>query len=73
MADVGLTYALTFKNLGVVSVLASKGPVVTVLLAQIFSAERLSRMQTIGASLTVLGTLLVASTKSLIKSELKLL
>jgi len=63
IADVGLTYALTLKNLGVVSVLASLGPVVTVLLAQIFSSDRLSWMQTIGASLTVLGTLLVAFTK----------
>lgn len=63
IADIGLTYALTFRNLGVVSVLASMGPVVTVLLVQVFSAERLSRMQTIGASLTILGTLLVASTK----------
>lgn len=63
MADVGLTYALTFKSLGVVSVLASLGPVVTVLLALIFSRDHLSWMQTIGASLTVFGTLLVASTK----------
>ncbi len=63
MADVGLTYALTSGDLGVVSVLASLSPVVTVLLAQVVSGERLSRMQTIGASLTVIGTLLVVSTK----------
>lgn len=62
-ADVGLTYALTSGDLGVVSVLASLSPVVTVLLAQVFSGERLSRMQTMGASLTVIGTLLVASAK----------
>lgn len=60
IADVGLAYALSSRNLGVVSVLASMGPVVTVLLAQVFSGERLSQMQAIGASLTVLGTLLVA-------------
>jgi drug/metabolite transporter (DMT)-like permease len=63
MADVGLSYALTSNNLGVVSVLASLDPVVTVLFAQVFSGERLSRMQTMGASLTMTGTLLVISIK----------
>lgn len=58
-ADASLTYALSFGNLGIVSVLASLGPVITGVLARVITLERLSRLQGIGAGLIVLGTLAV--------------
>lgn len=60
-ADVALVYALTPENLGIVSVFASLGPVITSMLARYFTAERLSQLQITGASLILLGTLIVAA------------
>lgn len=60
-ADVALVYALTPESLGTVSVLASLGPVFTSLLARFFTSERLSQLQITGASLILLGTLVVAA------------
>lgn len=48
--------------LPVVSVLASLYPAVTVLLARIFLGERLSRVQAVGAAVTLLGVAVVAGT-----------
>jgi drug/metabolite transporter (DMT)-like permease len=59
--DASLSYAVTGAELAVVSVLASLAPVVTVLLARAFTAERLTGLQGIGAALAVVGTLVVAS------------
>jgi drug/metabolite transporter (DMT)-like permease len=59
--DVSLAYAVTGAELAVVSVLASLAPVVTALLARIFTAERLTRLQGVGVSLAVVGTLVVTS------------
>jgi drug/metabolite transporter (DMT)-like permease len=42
-------------------VLASLAPVVTALLARIFTAERLTRLQGVGVALAVVGTLVVTS------------
>lgn len=58
-ADASLAYALSLGNLGIVSVLASLGPVFTSLLARVVTSERLSRLQLLGAGLVLLGTLLV--------------
>ena len=44
-----------------VSVLASLAPVVTVLLARTFTAERLTKLQGVGVALAVVGTLVVTS------------
>jgi drug/metabolite transporter (DMT)-like permease len=59
--DASLAYAVTGAELTVVSVLASLAPVVTVLLVRAFTAERLTRLQGVGATLAVVGTLAVAS------------
>jgi drug/metabolite transporter (DMT)-like permease len=59
--DVSLAYAVTGAELAVVSVLASLAPVVTALLARIFTAERLTRLQGVGVALAVVGTLVVTS------------
>jgi drug/metabolite transporter (DMT)-like permease len=59
--DVSLSYAVTGAELAVVSVLASLAPVVTALLARIFTAERLTRLQGVGVTLAVVGTLVVTS------------
>lgn len=57
-----LLFALASRSglLPVVSVLASLYPVVTVLLARAFLAERLSRGQALGAALTLVGVAVVA-------------
>jgi uncharacterized membrane protein len=59
--DASLSYAVIGAELAVVSVLASLAPVVTVLLARAFTAERLTRLQSIGVALAVIGTLVIAS------------
>jgi drug/metabolite transporter (DMT)-like permease len=59
--DVSLSYAVTGAELAVVSVLASLATVVTALLARIFTAERLTRLQGVGVALAVVGTLVVTS------------
>jgi drug/metabolite transporter (DMT)-like permease len=59
--DASLSYAVTGAELAVVSVLASLAPVVTVLLARVFTAERLTWLQGGGATLAVVGTLVVAA------------
>jgi drug/metabolite transporter (DMT)-like permease len=59
--DVSLSYAVTGAELAMVSVLASLAPVVTVLLARTFTAERLTRLQGVGVALAVVGTLVVTS------------
>ena len=61
IGDSFLTYATALGELGVVSVLASLDPVVTVLLAQVIVMERLPRLQAAGVGLALVGTLLVAS------------
>jgi drug/metabolite transporter (DMT)-like permease len=59
--DASLSYAVTGAELAVVSVLASVAPVVTILLASAFTAERLTGLKGVGAALAVVGTLVVAS------------
>ena len=59
--DVSLSYAVTGAELAMVSVLASLAPVVTVLLARTFTAERLTKLQGVGVALAVVGTLVVTS------------
>jgi drug/metabolite transporter (DMT)-like permease len=59
--DASLSFAVIGAELAVVSVLASLAPVVTVLLARAFTAERLTRLQSIGVALAVIGTLVIAS------------
>lgn len=61
--DVSLSYAVTGAELAVVSVLASLAPVVTTMLARIFTTERLTRLQGVGVALAVVGTLVVTSTR----------
>ena len=48
------------STLSIAAVLASLYPVVTVLLARRFHAERLSRTQTVGATAAILGSALIA-------------
>jgi len=60
-ANVLFTYAAASGNLGVVSVLGSMYPVVTVLLARLVLAERLSRPQTAGVGLALAGAALMAA------------
>jgi drug/metabolite transporter (DMT)-like permease len=60
-ADAFLAYAVTQGDLAVVSVLASLAPVVTALLAHALTAERPGAVQTAGAALAVLGTLVVTA------------
>lgn len=61
IGDGFLTYATALGELGVVRVLASLDPVVTVLLAQVIVIERLPGLQMAGVGLAVIGTLMVAS------------
>jgi drug/metabolite transporter (DMT)-like permease len=61
--DVSLSYDVTGAELAVISVLASLAPVVTALLARIFTAERLTRLQGVGVALAVVGTLVVTSAR----------
>jgi drug/metabolite transporter (DMT)-like permease len=61
IGDSFLTYVTALGELGVVSILASLDPVVTVLLAQVIVMERLPRLQAAGVGLALVGTLLVAS------------
>lgn len=61
IGDSFLTYATALGELGVVSVLASLDPVMTVLLTQVIVMERLPRLQAAGVGLALVGTLLVAS------------
>jgi drug/metabolite transporter (DMT)-like permease len=56
-----LAYAVTRGDLAVVSVLASLAPVVTALLARALTAERPSGPQAAGATLALLGTLVVSA------------
>jgi drug/metabolite transporter (DMT)-like permease len=60
-ANVLFTYAAASGNLGVVSVLGSMYPVVTVLLARFVLAERLSRAQAVGVGLALAGVVLMAA------------
>ena len=59
-ANALFTYGTTHGNVGVVSVLGSLFPVVTVLLALLLLAERLSRPQAAGVGLALLGVALIA-------------
>jgi drug/metabolite transporter (DMT)-like permease len=63
-ADGFLAYAVTRGDLAVVAVLASLAPVVTALLAHALTAERPGRVQTAGAALAVLGTLVVSAAQA---------
>lgn len=58
--DVALAYALAAGDLGVVSVLASLGPVLTGALSQLLDGERLTARQATGAVLTFGGTTAIA-------------
>jgi drug/metabolite transporter (DMT)-like permease len=55
------TLASTYGQIGVVSVLASLYPVVTVVLARITLDERICGVQAVGAALTMLGVVLLAA------------
>jgi drug/metabolite transporter (DMT)-like permease len=59
-ANVLFTYAAASGNLGVVSVLGSLYPVVTVLLARVFLSERLARGQAAGVVVALAGVGLMA-------------
>jgi drug/metabolite transporter (DMT)-like permease len=61
LANVLFTYATTTGNFGVVSVLGSLYPVVTVLLARVVLTERLSRPQTAGVAVALTGVALMAA------------
>jgi drug/metabolite transporter (DMT)-like permease len=63
-ADGLLVYAVTLGDLAVVSVLASLAPVVTALLAHALTTERPGAVQTAGAALAVLGTLVVSAVQA---------
>jgi drug/metabolite transporter (DMT)-like permease len=63
VGDASLSYAVAGADLAVVSVLASLAPVVTVLLARAFTAERLTRLQGLGVALAVVGTVVVTSSR----------
>jgi drug/metabolite transporter (DMT)-like permease len=52
--DASLAYAVTGAELAVVSVLASLVPVVTILLARAFTAERLTQLQGVGVALAMI-------------------
>jgi drug/metabolite transporter (DMT)-like permease len=58
--DASLSYAVIGAELALVSVLASLAPVVTVVLARAFTAERLTWLQGAGVALAMAGTLVVA-------------
>ncbi len=60
-ADGCLTYATDLGQLGVVSVLASLDPVVSVLLARFVGMERLRALQGVGVVLCVVGVVLVGA------------
>ena len=59
-ADMAVAYAFSGGYLGVVSVLASLGPVLTVALARLHDGERATARQGIGALLTLSGVFLTA-------------
>ncbi len=61
-ADASLVFALRDGQVGIVSVLASLAPVVTIGLATLRLRERLTPAQSIGAALTLAGTLWVVAT-----------
>ena len=63
-ADAFLAYAVTRGDLAVVAVLGSLAPVVTALLAHVLTAERPAAVQTAGAALAVLGTLVVSAAQA---------
>ena len=63
-ADAFLAYAVTGGELAVVAVLASLTPVVTALLAHALTSERPGAPQTAGATLAVLGTLVVSAAQA---------
>jgi drug/metabolite transporter (DMT)-like permease len=60
-ANVFFTFATTHGNLGVVAVLGSLYPVMTVILARIVLAERLARVQATGVALALAGVVLVSA------------
>jgi drug/metabolite transporter (DMT)-like permease len=59
-ADIAVAYAFSGGHLGVVSVLASLGPVLTVALARLHDGERATARQGIGALLTPSGVFLTS-------------
>jgi drug/metabolite transporter (DMT)-like permease len=59
-ADMAIAYAFSGGHLGVVSVLASLGPVLTVALARLHDGERATARQGIGALLTLSGVFLTS-------------
>jgi drug/metabolite transporter (DMT)-like permease len=63
-ADMAVAYAFSDGHLGVVSVLASLGPVLTVALARLHDGERATARQGIGALLTLSGVLLTSWTNA---------
>lgn len=62
VADAALVLALRDGSVGIVSVLASLAPAVTIALAHALTRERLTLSQSWGAGLTLAGTLLVVAT-----------
>ncbi len=58
-ADVALIVALREGPVGVISVMSSLAPAVTIALGHVIARERLTRAQAVGAALTLLGTLVV--------------
>lgn len=58
-ADAALIVALRDGPVGVISVMSSLAPAVTIGLGQFVARERLTRAQAVGAALTFLGTLVV--------------
>lgn len=62
VADAALVLALRDGSVGIVSVLASLAPAVTIALANALTRERLTLSQSWGAGLTLAGTLLVVAT-----------
>ena len=63
-ADAFLAYAVTGGDLAVVAVLASLAPVVTAVCAHALTTERPGGLQTAGAALAVLGTLVVSAAQA---------
>ncbi|HEU4900799.1 MAG TPA: EamA family transporter, partial [Actinomycetota bacterium] len=59
-----LAYAVTGGDLAVVAVLASLAPVVTAVCAHALTTERPGGLQTAGAALAVLGTLVVSAAQA---------
>ena len=63
-ADASLAYAVTRGDLAVVAVLGSLAPVVTAACAHVLTAERPAAAQAAGATLAVLGTLVVSAAQA---------